>query len=114
MASQSGSAQFQVLFDSALQAYQETTGIGLTQHPLAVTLQGRAQGVSNARQRDRMMRAIKNTVSFLNPLSDPVGLVRQKHCSVCSMFLTFFQTSLSAAKTILTGLGILLNVRAIL
>jgi hypothetical protein len=93
MASQSGSAQFQALFYSALQAYQETTGIALTQHPLAMALQtchsiddmttllqGRAQGVCDSRQRDRMMGAIKNTVSFLNPLSDAVGLVRQKYC----------------------------------
>jgi hypothetical protein len=93
MASQSRSAQLQVLFESALQAYQRTTGIALAQHPLAVNLQsghsihdittllqGQTQAFSDSRQRDKMMGAIKNTVSFLNPLSDAVGLVRQKHC----------------------------------
>jgi hypothetical protein len=93
MANQSGSAQFQVLFESALHAYREMTGIALLQHPLAVALQschsidditpllqGRAQGISDSRQRDKIMRAVKNIVSILNPLSDSVGLVRQKHC----------------------------------
>jgi hypothetical protein len=93
MASQSGSAQFQVLFNSALQAYQETTGIALTEHPLAMNLQtchsiddittllqGRTQAFSDSRQRDRLIGAIKNTVSFLNPLSDAVSLVRQNYC----------------------------------
>jgi hypothetical protein len=92
MADQSGSVHFQVLFEPALQAYEQMTGIALTQHPLAaniqschsidditILLQGRAQAFSNLRQKDRMMKAIKNTVSILNPLSDAVGFVRQKH-----------------------------------
>jgi fungal STAND N-terminal Goodbye domain len=92
MAVQSGYARFQALFESALQAYEETTGIALAQHPLAVNLQchsiddtttllqGRAQAFSDSRQRDRIMRAIKNTVSILNLLSDVVVLVRQGYC----------------------------------
>ena len=93
MADQSGSARFEVLFESALQAYERTTGFTLAQHPLVVDLQGchsiddittllqgRTQAFSDFRERDRMMKAIKTAVSILTPLSDTVGLaqVRQR------------------------------------
>ena len=109
MADQSGSPRFQALFESALQAYEKKTGVGLAQHPFAVDLQSclsiddittllqrRAQAFSDFRQRDRMMRAIKNTVSILTQFSnaaspaDAVGLVRQDPLMVCSTSLTFF------------------------
>ena len=128
MADQSGSPRFQALFESALQAYESKTGITLDQHPLAVDLQdchsiddittllqGRTQAFSDFRERDRMLKAIKATVTILTPLSDAaslaVGLVRQKALIACSTSLTLFQRSLfPPAKAVHTGLGILLDV----
>jgi len=97
MDDQAGSARWQELFDSALQAYERKTGVILAQHPLAVQLQschsvediitllqGRARAFSDFRERDRIMESTKTIVSILNPLSDAtslpdaVGLVRQK------------------------------------
>jgi hypothetical protein len=132
MAGQSGSARFHALFESALQVYERKTGITLAQHPLAADLQnchsiddittllqGRAQVFGDLRERDRMMEAIKATVSILTPLSDAtsssladsVGLVCQKAQMACPTSLTFFQTSFPPVKAIHTGLGILLDVR---
>jgi hypothetical protein len=130
MAGQSGSARFEALFESALQNYQKTTGVALAQHPLAIDLQScksaddittllqdQIQAFSKFRESDRMMKAIRTTVSMLTPLSDAaslantVGLVRQKAPIACSTSLTFFQTSLfPPAKAIQAGLGILLEV----
>ena len=84
MADQSGSAPFQELsFEYALQAYQENTGITLAQHPIAVALQtchsiedittrlqDLALAVSDFRERPRIMKSIKATVTLLTPLSD--------------------------------------------
>jgi hypothetical protein len=133
MADQSGAARFQLLFESALQAYGKETGVTLAQHPLAVKLhschsiddittllQSRAQTIYDPRARDRIMKAIKTTVSTLIPLSeaawlaDAVGLVRQKVLLMHSKSLTFFQTSFPPAKAIHVGLGILLDVCVIL
>jgi hypothetical protein len=87
MTDQSGPARFQDLFESALQAYGQKTGFALAQHPLAIELQncqsidditsllqGRVQAFSNFRESDRMMRAIRGTVSVLTPLSQAVSL----------------------------------------
>ena len=97
MDDKSGSARFQMIFESALQAYERKTGITLAQYPFVVDLQnchtidsittllqGRTQAFNDFRERDRMMKAIRTTVSILAPLSqaatfaDAVGLVRQK------------------------------------
>jgi hypothetical protein len=136
MANQTGSARSQALsFESALQAYEIKTGIMLAQHPLAADiqncqsvddistlLQGRAQVFSDFRARDRMMKAIKTTVSLLTPLSDAAcltasdatDLVRRKVLMACSTSLTFFQTPFPPTKAIQVGLGILLDVCAVL
>jgi hypothetical protein len=109
MADQSGSTRFQALFESALQAYERKTGVILAQHPFALDLQscdtvdniitllqGQTQAFSGFRERDRMMKAIKTTVSILTPLSDAtslvdaVGLVSQKALMACSTSPTFF------------------------
>ena len=109
MADPSGSPHFQARFESALQAYQTTTGITLAEHALAVQLQscntvesittlvqGQAQAFSNYRESDRIMKSIKTTVLILIPLSaaaplaDAVGLVRQIAIVVRFTFLTFF------------------------
>src|SRR5579863_800319 len=110
MADKSGSAPFQALFESALQAYEKKTGVALAQHPLAVDIQNcqsvdnistllqrRAEAFSDFRQKDRMTKAIKNTLSILTPLSDvasladAVGLVRQEALMTCSTSLTLFR-----------------------
>ena len=109
MADPSGSTHFQARFESALQAYQTTTGITLAEHALAVQLQscntvesittlvqGQAQPFSNYQESDRIMKSIKTIVSILTPLSvaaslaDAVGLVRQVAMVVRFTFLTFF------------------------
>jgi hypothetical protein len=109
MADQSGSAHFQVLFESALQAYEKRTGITLAQHPIAVKLQschsidditallqGQAKEFSDFQAKDRITKAIRTTVSILIPLSDAtsladaVGSVRQKSLMVSFSSRTFF------------------------
>jgi len=109
MADQSGSARFQALFESALEDYEKKTGITLSKHPLAVQLQschsedditdllqGRAKAFDIFQEKDRMLKAIKVTVSILTPLSmaaslaDAVGLVRQKAQVARSTSLTPF------------------------
>jgi len=108
MADQSGSARFEALWESALQAYENKTGVALAQHPLALSLQTchsiddmatllqrRAQAFDDFRQRDRIMRTIKTTISILTPLShtaslaDVAGLVSQKTLMPCPTSLTF-------------------------
>ena len=87
MADKSGSARFEALFESALQDYDRTTGVTLARHPLAVDIQNcqsvdnistllqrRAEAFSDFRQKDRMTKAIKNTLSILTPLSDVASL----------------------------------------
>jgi uncharacterized membrane protein YcjF (UPF0283 family) len=80
-----------------LQAYEKQTGITLAQHPLArqleschsiedtiALLQRQVEAVNDSQAKNRIMNAIKTTVSILTPLSDAasiadaVGLVREK------------------------------------
>jgi hypothetical protein len=110
MTDQSGSARFQMLFESALQAYERKTRIILAQHPLAVNLQscqsvddittllqGQAQAFNDFRESDRILRAIRTTVSILTPLSqatslaNAVGSVSQKALMGRFTSLTFFR-----------------------
>ena len=133
MAGPSRSAHFEGLFESALQDYESKTGVSLAKHPLVVDLerchstddittllQGRAQAFSKIPERDRMMKAIKATVSILIPLSDAPSLtdafgpVRQGVLMASSTFLTFLQTSFPPVRAILVALGILLDVCAVL
>jgi hypothetical protein len=87
MADQSESARFQVIFESALQAYEKKTGVKLAEHPLAIQLQtchsiddvttllqGRAQAFNDFQGSDRIFKSIKTTVSILTPLSDALSL----------------------------------------
>jgi hypothetical protein len=97
MADQSKSARFQALFESALQNYQNQTGVTLSKHPLALELQrchsedditnllqGQTKALDTFREKDKMLNAIKTIVSILTPLSKAtslvhaVGVVRQK------------------------------------
>ena len=131
MADQSGSAQFQALFEPALQAYEEKTGIKLAQHPLAVQiqtcqsdddintlLQGQAQAVSDRQACDRIIKSIEKTLSILVPLSVAatlaVGTVSQKDLMADFASLTVCGQSSQPAKAIQSGLAILLDVCVVL
>ena len=99
MTDQSGSARFQALLESAVQAYEKQAGATLADsgNSLAMQLQRchsvddivtlmqrQAQSFDDFRQRDRTFNSIKTTVSILSPISsvasvaDDVGLVRRK------------------------------------
>jgi hypothetical protein len=106
MADKSGSAHFQAVFNSALEAYEKKTGVQLAQYPLAMELQnsdcvdsivtllrGQAQ---DFRHSEKIMKSINTIVSILTPLSlvafvpDTVGLVRQMTLMVCFASLNVF------------------------
>jgi hypothetical protein len=109
MAEQTGPTRLHALFESALQAYQKTTGITLAEHPLAMQLQScnslgsittvlqdQAQAFSNFRESDRIMKSIKTIVSILTSLSaavafaDTLDMVRQRAPLACFTSLTGF------------------------
>ena len=97
MTDQLGSARFQALLESALRDYEQTAGVTLAdrEDSLAIRLQNchsiddittllqdKTQAFNDLRQRDRIFKSIKATVSILNPISavasvaDSAGLVR--------------------------------------
>ena len=98
MSDQPGSAQFRACFDSALQDYEEKTGIMLTKQPVAeklencnsagsitAVLQDQARTFSNSQGSDRILKLIESVVSILCRLSATaaldsasIGMVRQK------------------------------------
>jgi len=84
MTDQPGPARFQVFLESALQAYEKRAGVVLADlgHPLAAqlqnchsvdditaVLQGQTQVFGDHRQRDRILKSIKTTVSTFTPSS---------------------------------------------
>ena len=103
-----GSARFQALLESAVQAYEKNAGVTLAnseyllavrlQHchsvdDIATLLQGQAQAITDFQQRDRTFKSIKMTVSILSPISsiaDDVGLIRWKVFMACFTSLTVF------------------------
>ena len=99
MTDQPGTARFQALFESALEAYSKKAGITLADSQdslamrlhhchsiddIATLLQGEAQAIDDFQQHDRIFKSIKTTVSILSPVSsvvsvaDNLGLVRRK------------------------------------
>src|SRR5712691_8995817 len=99
MTDQPGSARFQKLLESAVQAYEKQAGTTLADlgnalamklegcrsvDDIATLIQGQAQSFNDFRQRDKIFKSIETTVSILSPISsvasvaDNVGLVRQK------------------------------------
>jgi hypothetical protein len=93
-------------FESALQAYQQTTGVTLAEHPLTVQfqnprsiacsieyitiiLQYETRASSNLLQTARIMKSIESIVSLLFTLSstasfgDAIGLVRKQPVMAC-------------------------------
>ena len=111
MTDQPASARFQALLESALRDYEKKAGITLAdwEDSLAIQLQrcqsiddvttllqDKTQAFNDFRQRDRIFKSIKATVSILTPISaitsvaDDAGLVRQKVLKACLAFLTVF------------------------
>jgi hypothetical protein len=97
MAVQSRSTLFLARFDSAFQAYQETTSVTFATHPIAVRLLDsnsvesiatillyEARAFSNSRGFDRITKAIESIVTILStlsstaPVSTAIGMVRQR------------------------------------
>jgi hypothetical protein len=95
MTDQSRSSRLQVLFEAALQDYQNQTGIALDRHPLAERLQycdsvesvtallrEQTQAFSEFQERDKILKPLKKAVSVLHKLSSTanfgqdIGLVR--------------------------------------
>jgi hypothetical protein len=115
MTDYSGPAHLQA---SALQAYEKTTGTTLAQHPLAKQLeschsiedttsllQRQVEAVNDSQANDRIMKAIKTTVSILSSLSDAasladtVGLVREKALKPSFRPLTDFTDIIPACES---------------
>ena len=106
MSDQSQSSHFRVLFESALQDYQEQTGTTLASHPLAeklqdcdsaesvtAVLQEQARAFTEFRGRDgKIMKSLTTVVSVLYTLSastalgEAIGLVRRKASTVILRF----------------------------
>jgi hypothetical protein len=99
MTDQPGSARFQALLESALQHYEKKPGVTLAdwEDSLAIRLQNchsidditallqdKSEAFNDLRQRDRIFKSIKATVSLLIPISavtsfaDDASLVRQR------------------------------------
>jgi hypothetical protein len=95
MSEQSGPSHLRALFEAALEDYEKKTGIALAKHPLAEQLQNcvsvesvtdifreQTQSFSEFRERDKIMRLLKNSVSVLYKLTaaanfgQDIGLVR--------------------------------------
>ena len=111
MTDQPASARFQALLENALKDYEKKPGIKLagwedslavplqrchTIDDMTTLLQDKTQAFDDFRQRDRIFKSIKATVSILTPISaltstaDDAGLVRQKLLKACLAFLTVF------------------------
>ena len=106
MSDQSGPSPFQSLFESALQDYENQTGIPLANHPLAEQLQNcqsvesvtallqeKAQAFNEFRGSDKIFKSLKGVASALSRVSaiaafsEAVGVVRPRSLIVCSTSL---------------------------
>ena len=95
MTDQLESSHLQVLFEAALQDYQNQTGIALVTHPLAEQLQNchsvesvnalfreQTQAFSEFQEKDKVLKPLKKAVSVLHKLFTTanfgmdIGLVR--------------------------------------
>ena len=109
MADHSRSTRFRARFMSALEAYKQTTGVTLIEHPLAVQLQNchsvesittllkyEARPFSGLLGSDGMLASIESIVSILSTLSssapfgEAIGVVRQNALVGCSISLSVF------------------------
>jgi hypothetical protein len=129
MTDQSISSRLRTLFDLALQDYEIKTQISLANHPLAqnldnsnsvesitILLQDQARILGEFRGKDRIMRSIRSTVSFLYKLSatavfvDGMSLVRQKTLVTVFNVSDIVLQSCPPARALYAGLGALLAV----
>jgi hypothetical protein len=109
MTDHSWSTRFRARFMFALQAYKQTTGVTLIEHPLAVQLQNchsvesittllkyEARPFSGLLGSDGILTSIESIVSILSTLSssapfgEAIGLVRQNALTGCSISLSVF------------------------
>jgi|SRR6267154_88782 len=94
MRDQSASSHLKVLFDAALQDYETQTGIALAKYPLAERLQEfhsvesitavlheQTQAFNQFREKEKVMKLIKNAVSVLYKLSACKPLVKAISCA---------------------------------
>ena len=129
MTDQSVSSRLRTRFESALEDYEINTEISLAKHPLAqklenchsvesitTLLQDQARYFSEFRGKDRIMKSIESTVSFLYKLSatgalgDGMSLVRQKTLMTVFHVSDIVLQAFTPAKAIHSGLGVLLAV----
>lgn len=129
MADQSISCRLRTLFELALEDYEITTKISLANHPvaqnlenchsvesIATFLQDQARIFGEFHGKDRMMKSIRSTVSFLYKLStiaalgDGIGLVRLKALVTVFHISDIVLQAVPPAKALQTGLGVLLAV----
>lgn len=123
---------FRDRFEAALQTYQQTTGIALAEHPLAVELQScnsvdsitailkREVHVSNELlESDRVTKSIEGIISMLSTFSataaesfgDAIGPVRNDALMSLSFYIfDRFLQPYPPAKAILAGFAILFAV----
>ena len=133
MTDQSVSSRLRTLFELALEDYEIKTKISLAKHPLAqelenchsvesitTLLQDQARTFGEFQDRDRIMKSVKSTVSFLYKLSattslgDNIGMVRQKAPVTVFHVSDIVLQEFPLAKAVHTGLGVLLTVCAFL
>ncbi len=89
MNDQSGLSQLRVLFEAALEDYRQQTGIELAEHPLAERLQDcnsvesitailreQAQDLKEFRERDNILKPLKQVLTVLNRLSSAASFAQ--------------------------------------
>jgi len=129
MTNQSVSSRLRTLFKLALEDYEIKTKISLAKHPLAqkledchsiksitTLLQDQAGTFGKFQGRDRIMKSIRRTVSFLYKLSataalrNGIGLVHQKTLMMVFHVFDIHLQALPPVEALRTGLGVLLAV----
>jgi hypothetical protein len=110
MSDQSGSSHFQALLESALQDYENQTGIPLANHPLAEQLQNcqsvesvttllqeQARDFSKFRGSDKIFKSLNSVVSTLSRVSATATL-GQAIGMVCPTLLMWCFASLTPIR----------------
>ena len=124
----SSSSNFQLIFDTAVEAYEKQTKRKLLAHPLALQLQKcdtpasifavlqcQVDDLEQARKGDERLTkwlgpTIHVLIAFSDTLGEGVSLVRLKAISFWSDSLTKITQVFSPAKVIFAGAGVLLQV----
>jgi hypothetical protein len=89
MSDQSGSSHLRVLFEAALENYNQQTGIELAKHPLAERLQDcnsvesvtailreQAQDFKEFREKDKVLKPLKKVLTVLQRLSSSANFAQ--------------------------------------